>query len=431
MRRWNFGLGLGIVRRAGIVLSLCAGSSCFGDGWIEYFPMTVIGNISADGRTLVGAINTTPAIWSRGEGLRTLIGPAPFSGGRAWAVSGDGSVVVGRTTNAGGAQLAWRWSQATGFVALPDLPGGTEIGEAVGISEDGTVIVGTGRSDAAHPVRWRAPLYEPEGLGSIDEPGYINGFGTGVSGDGTTAIATSFQTSVVASQAAFWREEVGMIGLGDLPGGPEISFALGVSRDGGVIVGFGREQGQSFREQAFRWEPTTGLLPLGYLVPQPARSTAYAVSADGTIVVGESGVGGVSTAILEAFVWTSPSGMRPLASVLTSEHGIDLRGHVLTRAHTISADGKTIAGLARTPSGASVVYVAHAPPVCPADLDDGSGGGTRDGGVTVEDLLYFIHVFTEGLPVADLDNGTFTGTPDGGVTIEDLLYFLARFAAGC
>jgi len=33
--------------------------------------------------------------------------------------------------------------------------------------------------------------------------------------------------------------------------------------------------------------------------------------------------------------------------------------------------------------------------------------------------------------VADVDDGTGTGTPDGGVTIDDLLFFLAHFAAGC
>jgi hypothetical protein len=27
--------------------------------------------------------------------------------------------------------------------------------------------------------------------------------------------------------------------------------------------------------------------------------------------------------------------------------------------------------------------------------------------------------------------GTGTGTPDGGVTIDDLLYYLLRFEAGC
>ncbi len=68
---------------------------------------------------------------------------------------------------------------------------------------------------------------------------------------------------------------------------------------------------------------------------------------------------------------------------------------------------------------------------CPADLDDGSGTGTRDGGVTTEDLLYYLEQYTLGRVTADLDDGSATGTRDGGVTIDDLLYFLDAFAAGC
>lgn len=71
------------------------------------------------------------------------------------------------------------------------------------------------------------------------------------------------------------------------------------------------------------------------------------------------------------------------------------------------------------------------PPTCPADLDDGSGSGTPDGGVTIEDLLFFLAVYEEGDVRADLDDGSFTGTPDGGVTIDDLLYYLLRYENGC
>lgn len=71
------------------------------------------------------------------------------------------------------------------------------------------------------------------------------------------------------------------------------------------------------------------------------------------------------------------------------------------------------------------------PPACPADLDDGSTTGTPDGGVTIDDLLYYLGLFADGVVAADLDDGSGSGTPDGGVTIEDLLYFLDHYAAGC
>ena len=68
---------------------------------------------------------------------------------------------------------------------------------------------------------------------------------------------------------------------------------------------------------------------------------------------------------------------------------------------------------------------------CAADLDNGSGNGTPDGGVDINDLLYFLAEFEAGSTNADLDNGSGNGTPDGGVDINDLLFFLSHFEAGC
>ncbi len=70
-------------------------------------------------------------------------------------------------------------------------------------------------------------------------------------------------------------------------------------------------------------------------------------------------------------------------------------------------------------------------PGCVADVDDGSFTGTPDGGVTIDDLLYYLFIFEAGDSSADVDDGSFTGTLDGGVTIDDLLYYLFRFEAGC
>ncbi len=68
---------------------------------------------------------------------------------------------------------------------------------------------------------------------------------------------------------------------------------------------------------------------------------------------------------------------------------------------------------------------------CPADVDDGTGSGNPDCGVTVDDLLYYLEIFAAGDVRADLDDGSGLGSQDGGVTIEDLLYFLVRYAQGC
>ncbi len=72
-----------------------------------------------------------------------------------------------------------------------------------------------------------------------------------------------------------------------------------------------------------------------------------------------------------------------------------------------------------------------AAPSCVADVDDGSGTGTPDGGVTIDDLIYYLGLFEAGNVGADVDDGSGTGTTDGGVTIDDLIYYLTRFEAGC
>lgn len=68
---------------------------------------------------------------------------------------------------------------------------------------------------------------------------------------------------------------------------------------------------------------------------------------------------------------------------------------------------------------------------CAADLDDGSGLGVRDGGVGIDDLLYFLSLYAAGDARADLDDGSGSGTRDGAVDMQDLGYFAERLTEGC
>jgi len=79
------------------------------------------------------------------------------------------------------------------------------------------------------------------------------------------------------------------------------------------------------------------------------------------------------------------------------------------------------------------IHIQQGAPInCPADLDNGSGNGTPDQGVDINDLLYFLRAFELGNSNADLDdNGQDPASPDGGVDISDLLFMLAHFEAGC
>ncbi len=81
-----------------------------------------------------------------------------------------------------------------------------------------------------------------------------------------------------------------------------------------------------------------------------------------------------------------------------------------------------------TSNPATLSFVATC---CPADLDDGSNTGTKDGAITIDDLLYFLAQYEAGSLPADLDDGSGTGAHDGAVTIDDLLFFLLHYEGGC
>jgi hypothetical protein len=103
-------------------------------------------------------------------------------------------------------------------------------------------------------------------------------------------------------------------------------------------------------------------------------------------------------------------------------------------AFAVLPSGDLVAGGFFTTAGSQVsAHVARwgSPCRCVADVDDGTFTGTPDGGVGIEDLLYYLNIYDAGTLRADVDDGSSTGTPDGGVGIEDLLYFLVRFDAGC
>jgi len=79
----------------------------------------------------------------------------------------------------------------------------------------------------------------------------------------------------------------------------------------------------------------------------------------------------------------------------------------------------------------SLIYIGTTPcPPCPADVDNGSGQGIRDGGVTIDDLLFFLQLFDAGDPRSQVEH--YCTSPDPGPpSLENLLYYLIRYAEGC
>ncbi len=105
-----------------------------------------------------------------------------------------------------------------------------------------------------------------------------------ISADDSVVASRDNSTTVTYDQAAVWTVGGGMVGLGDLPGGPTTSgsTANAASSDGSVIVGYGTAAGRpipsggstALTQEAFRWTAATGMVSLGvlpgsYLEPVP------------------------------------------------------------------------------------------------------------------------------------------------------------------
>jgi probable HAF family extracellular repeat protein len=344
--------------------------------------------VSDDGLFVVGTSGNEAFRWMQAGGMVGLgFLPGPYIRSEARGVSADGSVVVGRssTTASPGSGppsiYAFRWTQTSGMVSLGDLPGSSLPGTrnpassyAYAVSADGSVVVGHGNTNSGYKAfRWTL-------TGGMVDLGDFSGGGTnsratGVSADGSVVVG--FGTKASGSKAFRWTQTGGMIDLGDLPGGISLSLANDVSADGSVVVGSGNSMSGP---EAFRWTQSGGMVGLDDLAGGDFISTAIAVSADGAIVVGQ----GHSASGYEAFFWDAAHGMRSLKDVLIDDFGLgaSLTGWTLTSADDMSADGQFIVGTGTNPSGNTEAWLARlaASPDLPGDFN-------HDGAVDAADYV--------------------------------------------
>ena len=202
--------------------------------------------VSNDGTVVVGgsfnASNNIEAFrWTTQSGMVGLGILPGYHHSEAFAVSGNGKVVIGDTASVRGGE-AFRWTAETGMVVLGDLPGGRVDNTAWATNFDGSVIVGTGNSD---------------------------------NGD----------------EAYRWTQAGGMVALGDLPGGDFASEAFAVSSDGSIVVG----KGTTARgDEAFRWTAQEKMVRLAdwlekngvKVAPGLLLIRATGISADGSVIAG-------------------------------------------------------------------------------------------------------------------------------------------------
>jgi probable HAF family extracellular repeat protein len=320
--------------------------------------------VSGDGSTVVGTSNIGGGSLQPNEAFRWtqatgMIGLGNNSIGvqvnsQAFGISQDGSVIVGQLVNFDNnivRQTAFRWTALEGIVGLPYLPS-----LATDVSADGSIIVGYGvglsnNVNATEAFRYTASV-GVLGLGDLPGGSFFS-IALGVSDDGSRIVGRG--SNNINTEAFLWTQANGMIGLGYISGGGLLraarSQAAGISSNGSVIVGYStspRSGVDGF--EAFRWTQETGMIGLGFLGTNNITSSAEAVSADGSVIVGTSG---------QAFIWDSANGMRNLQDVLTTDFGLNLTGWQLSEAKGISADGLTIVGYGTNPSGQNEGWIAR------------------------------------------------------------------------
>jgi probable HAF family extracellular repeat protein len=327
--------------------------------------------------------------------------------GRANAVSGDGSVVVGQSSSAGGLQ-AFRWTTSGELQGLGFLPGYTASSEALALSADGSVVVGMSTGDNADTPQafiWTASAgMQP--LGRLPE--FLAwSQAAGVSADGTMVVGSAGTDPTAADAETFcflWTEAAGFRLNGDfLPSGAGNTYCVAhaISADGRVVVGEARYDVDSANapiSQAFRLTPDLGLFPLGWVSDSAPYSRALSTSANGSVIGGDSdflllaqplngpmrwtttggpmwlarswlghvyAVSANGTAMAggaadpgTAFLWDVDNGFRNLYGVLQESGLVDgLEGNSPESVTGMSADGRVVVGIARGDGSARAFYV--------------------------------------------------------------------------
>ena len=285
-------VGAGIYGVPNLYYTEAGGATVIGDGCASGIPA-----ISGDGTTVLGCHAdaqglSNAARWLGGTSwldLGTVAGgiPCDSSLSGSYGVNQDGTLAAGLVylpslCKAG----AGTWDLVNGGPAtlLPSLFGETTYSRANAVNADGSVIVGwqdqlTGERTAAKWVNGVEELI-------LTSDGSLNGEALAVSANGRVIVGTNY--GYAGHQAWIWREGENVIPIGR-NGADHV--AVDVSDDGGVVVGFVR---RGFTSDAFIWGKRNGTSSLysyitnrGAVVPAGWQlSVASLVSPDGRTIYG-------------------------------------------------------------------------------------------------------------------------------------------------
>jgi probable HAF family extracellular repeat protein len=181
-----------------------------GNGWSS------ASGISADGTVVVGSAGKySPQAfrWTAESGVVALGTLPDLDSSEATGVSADGTTVVGISGTLNEDYEAFRWTEGEGMVGLGDLPGGLLGSRATAVSGDGSRVIGAGSTPhyQVEPFLWDAtrgmrPL--AEALVSeygLDLTDWQLETATGISDDGTVIVGTGIVFENLTYYRQAWR----------------------------------------------------------------------------------------------------------------------------------------------------------------------------------------------------------------------------------
>ncbi len=306
-------------------------------------------DVNGDGTVIVGfsvddsgdqAVRFTPD-----SGLASLGGVSS----RALGIDDSGNTIVGEARNSESRPQAAFWVGGAG----PQLFEAPQIGpmayvRASGVSGDGQLTVGTGEQvgGGAFGISWRS--------GQLENFGYPYAEKTAANEDGSVVVGYEFSHHYSGTSHALRNEsELPM----PQPCGQSFARCYGraydVSRDGAVVVGAVRTDGEGYY-LATKWIVDPGGGVTIETLPLQQNAQALGVSGDGSVAVGFE-----ANEQQNAIIWTDGTSRR-LAALLT-EAGVAMDGWTLTVARAASNDGRVVVGEGLNPSGNPEGWVAVLP----------------------------------------------------------------------
>lgn len=332
-------------------------------------PKSIAFSVSQDGGVIVGQgsggpWNRRPFRWTQVTGLVALDDSAQgFFGGQAFDVSADGSVVVGvGITNS--ANEGFRWTPATGMAGLGFLDSDSDDSFAFNVSDNGAIVCGLSNAgmSGVQATRWTGET----GLVSLgDVPGGVDyAIAYGISGDGQV-IAGVARATVTTDEAFLWTEQDGFTLLDPEHGAAFSTSIQTLDGDGSHGGGYHGATG------ALSWDAANGLRDLktvlqtehGLDLGEWILSSVEGISDDGLVLVGS---GRNPSGAFEAWIARLPSTVnvepdfavgadRRLAAIITAypnpargDVRFSLQGggrDVAPRIEVIGVDGRCVLSL--------------------------------------------------------------------------------------